>query len=108
MERYDIEVNRGETFSKTMRLKKNGVPLDLTGWSGKAHVRPEPESETLICAMEVEIIAAEGKVRMVIPAEVTAEIPAGLYAWDIRTADSGGTVRYYVGGVFKVLPSVTK
>ncbi|MBQ6343405.1 MAG: hypothetical protein IJI41_09800 [Anaerolineaceae bacterium] len=108
MERYDFEVMRGATFSRALCLKKNGVPLDLTGWTGKAQVRTEPESPTLTCEMTLEVEPVEGKVRMVIPAEVTGKIPMGFYAWDIRLTDSGGTVRYYLGGVFKVLPTVTR
>ena len=108
MERYDLSVHRGETFRRVLRLKKNGEAIDLTGWTGKAQVRPEPDAEELLCEMAVEIVPGEGKVVMVIPSEVTAVAPAGVYAWDIRLMDRLDVARYYVGGVFRVLPSVTK
>ena len=108
MERYDLAAHRGATFSRTIRLEKGGTVLDLTGWTAKAQVRPEPDAPTLICEMDVTVIPAEGKVKIRIPAEVTAEIPQGVYAWDIRMTDAEGESRYYLGGAFKALPSVTK
>ena len=108
MERYDFVVMRGATMSRALCLKKDGAPLDLTGWTGKAQVRPAPESPELVCEMELEFVPEEGKVRMVIQADVTAEIDPGVYAWDIRLTDVDGSVRYYLGGVFRLLPTVTR
>ena len=108
MEKYDFYAQRGATFRKVVRLKQNGEPKDLTDWTGKCQVRPEPESEVLTCEMELVIVPEEGRVVLTIEPEVTAAIAPGNYAWDLRLTDAEGVARYYLGGGFKVLPSVTK
>ena len=108
MEVYDFSVQRGATFRKDVRLKKGGEVMDLTGWSGKCQVRPEPESEVLTCEMGLVIVPEEGLVELRIEAEVTAAIDMGVYAWDLRLTDAEGVARYYLGGKFKVIGSVTK
>ena len=108
MERYDFCVHRGATFVKSLLIKKDGAPLDLSGWSAKSQVRPEPDSPDLICEMEITIVPEEGRIRLRIGQDVTARIPAGTYAWDIRVTDDEDAARYYLGGAFLVLPSVTQ
>ena len=108
MERYDLVVRRGETFRRVLRLKKGGEAIDLTGWTGKAQIRPEPDSAELVCEMELTIVPEEGKVVMIIPLSVTAGISSGVYSWDIRLTDGEGIARYYTGGAVKVMPTVTK
>lgn len=108
MERYDLVVRRGETFRRVLRLKKGGEAMDLTGWTGKAQIRPEPDSAELVCEMELTIVPEEGKVVMIIPLSVTEGISSGVYSWDIRLTDDEGIARYYTGGAVKVMPTVTK
>ena len=109
MERYDLHVGRGEFFRQSLVFKDgDGNVIDLTGYTGYCQVRPEPESDELIVAMDVSITPSEGKVVLTIPDEVTVTIPAGNYAYDFAMEDGAGRMLYYLGGRFDVLPTVTK
>ncbi len=109
MERYDLSVHRGETFVQPLIFRgSEGLVLDLTGYEAYSQVRPEPESEELICSMVCTIEALTGTVTMTIGANVTKTIPAGCYAYDLMMKDPDDVIRTYIGGRFAVLPSVTE
>ena len=108
MQKYDLVCQKGATFRKVLRLKQGGVPIDLTGWSARSQVREEPDGGTLVCEMTVTITAEEGKMVLMVADDVTAGLTAGIYAWDLKATDADGIVRYYVGGKFGVVPSVTE
>ncbi len=53
MEKYDLSVHRGETFEQQLIFKdQSGEARDLTGYEAYSQVRPEPESDELICSMD--------------------------------------------------------
>ncbi len=109
MERYDLSVNRGETFVQPLIFKDaNDTVLDLTGYEAYSQVRPEPESDELICSMVCTIDGANGTVTMTISADVTKTIPVGCYAYDLMMKDTDDVIRMYIGGRFSVRPSVTE
>lgn len=108
MNKYDFICQKGATFRKTVRLKENGQYIDLTGWTAKSQVREEPDGGALLCEIGITVDAVNAKIVMEIQPEVTAGFPAGVYAWDIRVTDNEGTAAYYLGGAFRVIPSVTE
>ena len=107
MEIYDLGVSRGGTFSVSLRFKQAGSVMDLTGYSVKSQVRVCPDGGALAAEMSAAVTPAEGLVVLSIADEVTAGMESGLYAWDMRMTDPDGNTRYYIGGKFAVLPSVT-
>ena len=107
-EKYDIVIHRGETFRKVMRIKENGVPVDLENWSGSCQVRSHPDSGDLILSVDVFFNLTDNKVILMATDDETAAIPSGVYAWDLRLEDPDEIVRYMIGGAFKVLPVVTE
>ena len=109
MEFYDLSVKQGETFNQVLIFKDpDGTVMDLTGFTGYCQVRPDPDSDDLTATMTVAITAADGKVVLSLSAATTAAIPTGSYAYDFAMKSSGNDVRYYIGGKFCVLPSVTE
>ena len=108
MQKYDLICQKGATFRKALRLKQNGAYIDLTGWTAKSQVRTEPDGGQLLCEMDVTITAEEGKITLMIADTVTAAFAAGVYVWDLKATDADGITRYYVGGKFGVVPSVTE
>ena len=108
MEQYDILIHRGETFWKEIRIKENGVPIDLENWSGSCQVRSHPDGGNLILSVMVIFDLTENTVNLYASDEMTAAIPSGVYAWDLKLIDPDEIVRYLIGGAFKVLPVVTE
>ena len=107
MEIYELSMHRGATFHKVLKFKKNGEPVDLTGYTAKSQIRVCPDGGELIAEMQTAISAQSGRVDLVIPASVSAGIASGVYAWDVRLTSPLTIVEYYIGGKFRVLPSVT-
>lgn len=108
MELHDLEVHRCATFHKVMKIKKNGEPLDLTGYTAKCQVRTRPDGGALLADVETNIIPLEGRIELLIPPSITSRFTAGVYAWDIRITSPESIAEYYLGGKFSVLPSVTE
>ena len=108
MELYDLCVHRGETLKRVLRFTKNKEVMDLTDWTAKSQVRTEPDGGDLICEIGVTIDAENGKMTLLVSDAVTTEFKSGVYAWDFRAADADGIARYYLGGKFRVLRSVTE
>ena len=107
-EKYDIVIHRGETFRKVMRIKENGIPVDLENWSGCCQVRSHPDGGNLILEINVIFNLLENRIVLMALDEETAAIPSGVYSWDLKLTDPNEIVRYMIGGAFKVLPVVTE
>ena len=72
-------------------------------------MRKTPRDRNLLLSADVRIIPEEGYVSLWIPASATAGLEPGVYAYDFCLETEGsGEVRYYIGGRFNLLPSVTK
>ena len=108
MEIYDFSMHRGATFHKTLLFKRDGEALDLTGYEAKCQVRECPDGGALLCEMECVVSPSAGRVDLLIPASVSSGFVSGAYAWDIRVTSPLSMTEYYLGGFFKVLPSVTE
>lgn len=108
MEIYDFTMHRGATFHRALLFRKDGEVLDLTGYTAKCQVRDYPDGGALLCEMECTITGSAGRIDLLIPASASAGFTSGLYAWDIRVTSPASVAEYYLGGAFKVLPSVTE
>ena len=108
MQQYDFSVHRGATFYKTLIFKRNGEPVDLTGYQAQSQVRECPDGGALLCNIECSIVPLAGRVELLIPATESARFTSGVYAWDIRLKSPTSITEYYLGGAFRVLPSVTE
>ena len=108
MEIYDFSMHRGATFHRALLFRKGGEVLYLTGYEAKCQVRECPDGGALLCEMECTITPAAGRIDLLIPASVSSGFTSGLYAWDIRVTSPASVAEYYLGGAFKVLPSVTE
>ena len=102
-------LHQRETLRQILLFKDSqGQIMDLTGCTGYSQVREEPDDGALICTMGVTVSGEAGRVELTIPEETSAQIEPGAYAWDFAMMNAEGDVTYYVGGKFKLLPSVTE
>ena len=109
MVQHDYSVKKGETFDRTLFFTSfDGTIIDLTGRTAKCQIRENADALEVISEVECTIDPEAGSIKLLIPAEETALIPTGCYVYDLKTTDVSGITRYYIGGYFDVLPSVTK
>lgn len=104
----DFTVKRGETFKVDIYFKDNNKNIvDLTGYEAKSQIRPSVENNELIAEIQCTVIEDEGIVHLELPKEITYEIPAGSYFYDLYLTKDGINT-YYLQGRFIFTKYVTE
>ena len=131
-EKKKVFCPQGKTFGEVIRFKSNtGNIIDLTGYTATMEIRtqaPDPrpidptndeleayetalEEQLLITLTDSDMITIDGelgKVTIMIPDEVTATFPVGLYVWELELASPSGVKPYFMApSPFQVLGEVT-
>lgn len=95
------DVKKGDTFQPTLtyRNKISKEPVDLTG----ATVSGEIKKGNITVPFEVVMLAAsEGKFRIVLSSDVTADLAVGKYAMAVRITFTDDSVKTLFEGQFVV------
>lgn len=87
--RLDVLVERGATFKLPLVLSAGGVPINLTGYKARAHMREEYDAPTFFASFSTEdgsiqVDPLNGRVTLVAPSTVTAAITASKGVWDLE------------------------
>lgn len=105
---------QGTYFSKNFTLKgSDGDPLDMTGWTFRAHVRDRTDDELLLeLSTEntgmVLLDGPNGRLTMVMTPEQTLSLPVGTMVFDVLRTDPATGAQWLFGGRFKVKQPVTR
>src|SRR5690606_6051660 len=108
--RYDIIVEQGATWSRTMTVADDGAPRDLNGYTIRMQARPRHSSEQVIVALTtgdgITISDAAGGVFvMQLTAAQTEALPrVNGYRYDLELEDGAGVVTRLLEGSFTVSP----
>lgn len=109
--RYNIVAKQGATFSKTLTIENDGIPWDLTGYSGRMQVRRSFSSSTklldLVSPTHITLSNA-GVISIIVSASVMTSVPSGRFLYDLEVESSGGEVYRLLEGRFAVRPEITK
>lgn len=108
----------GATFSYQLIWQKeqpadSGIflPVDLTGYTAKMQIRKSPGAPVIL-----EISSTNGRltfdrpnglINLVVPASVTAALPAGIYKYDLDLTDQNGFVTRFIYGNFEIIGTIT-
>lgn len=103
--RYDINVYQGDTFRFVLRLGYQGQPTDLTGWTGRCHVK---DTQGTIQSEATVDITNESTGEITVDFGDTGQIGAGEHKYDLELTDAGGNRRTYIGGKFIVTEDITE
>lgn len=99
----NFDVKKGYTFKRTgtYRNKKEGTPINLTGYELTGEIR----KGTLVVPLEITITSlVGGEFRIRLGEEVTSTLAATDYAFIVRIQDPDGDTRPFIEGNMKVLP----
>lgn len=105
----DIEITRGDTYAHLVEfVNQNQAPLDLTGYTARAHIRREAAATTAEAAFTVVIIPLTGEVLLTLtPAQTTAlPVLKCSLVWDLELT-IGTTVTTPLRGAVTVVQDVT-
>lgn len=113
-----LTIYQGATFDDIVVWKmgdspETAIPVDLTGCTARAHIRPDLDSSTVLMRLTTEngriaLGGATGSIRIRIEADDTAAIDwgGGIYDLEIRFPD--GTVMRKMKGMVVVSREVTR
>lgn len=110
---YHIKAEAGATFLRTIYWKADdGTPVDLTGYSGRMHVRVTRTATEILAELtteggEISISGGDGAVTLQVSATETDTWPAGSYVYDLEL-EKDGIVTRLVEGNFLVHGAVTR
>jgi hypothetical protein len=103
---------RGTNWNRNVRIYVKSGDIrtlkDLTGWTAKAEIRPEENSDTLSAEMHVGVTGVDGLISLALLPEQTAGMLDDVYYWDLKTVDDTGETRYLLYGKFYLKGKVTK
>jgi hypothetical protein len=117
----DISLYRGDDFSLLVRLRSSiwdnyqqkfvpGPYVNLTGWTGKAQVRPSEDSPTVITEFQVIVLDQTqlvGGVQLMLADEQSSLITVG-GTWDMQLTDTTDWVATYLKGNIILIKDVSK
>jgi len=110
----DIEVEAGATFDTTLTWKdKDGVPVDLTGYSAEMHIRDSVDSDIILDTLttantRLELGDALGTIRIIIPDSVSTAYTFSGAVYDLEITSAVLTKRRLFEGSISVIPEVTR
>jgi len=104
----DIEITTGDTEQITVNLTNGGSPVNITGRSYAAQIRPSALSSTIIATFTCTITnAALGIVICSLSATETAALTPVFAVWDLQETN-GSAVTTLVSGKAIVSSDVTR
>ena len=111
---YNITCYEGVTLKRSINWADSAKrSYDLTDFTAHMQVRPSDTSEEVLANLTTEngyIVLGSTKpnIGIHIPSELTANIPTGMYVYDLLVTAPNGEVDRLISGSFHVKPKVTK
>lgn len=114
--KLNLTIYQGATFRKRMvwKVKKTGVPVDLTGCTARMQVREEIESPIVLLSLTTEnggiaLGGVDGTVDLYLDDGDTEAIKSWQSGkWDLEVVHPGGDVTRLVQGSISVSREVTR
>lgn len=105
----NLIIDQGANFVTSLTVTDNdGLPLDLTNYTGAAQMRKHYTSTTST-AFVVTLGGVNGTVSLSLTANASANLAAGRYVYDVElTNTSSGIVSRIIEGIVTVTPNVTR
>lgn len=114
----DLTVYKGSTYSKLIQWKTGepATPVDLTGCTARMQIRKRVNDTEILETLTTEngkltiYNAAEGRIRIDIPAATSTAYPftSGVYDLEIVYPAPSTTVYRILQGCFAAIPEVTR
>ena len=110
----NITIEQGATFNPVFTWKDElGNPIDLSGFSGRMHIRGEIEDATTLLEITTAnaymvLGGALGTITLNVPASITAALDFDTAVYDLELESSGGDVTRLLKGSVGLSPEVTR
>ncbi len=107
---YNLVIDQGSDFALDLVIKEGGSALNLSNYSGRAQLRTSVTASSASASFTVTVTnAANGALKMQLPAATSSGISAGQYVYDLEiyTANNSIVKRIMQGDV-TITPEVTR
>ena len=108
---HDLVIDQGSTFVIDLTIKEEGVLKNLTGFSARAQMRSTKSASAVAASFTCTVVspAANGVVKMELPATTSPAMTAGAYFYDleIHTANDA-IVKRLIEGTVTINQEVTR
>lgn len=96
----NLTIEKGADFITTLKLKTDGAPIDLTGYTFSAKLKKHFGASTSYSFTVTPLTPfSNGVVRVGMAKTTTSQIPTGRYVWDLLISLSGTTTKASKGNV---------
>jgi hypothetical protein len=110
----DIVIEQGATFTLPLvwKVKATGLPIDITGYTARMHVRETHESSDTLIELSspsdgITLGGANGTIDVLIDASETAALTPGTGVYDLELVN-GSVVHRIIEGAVVITPEVTR
>ena len=105
----NLYIDAGSTFSAVITVRgSDGNPLNLTGFTVASQIRKSYGSLNAYSFNASLFDAATGKVRIVLPANISETIKPGRYLYDIEVTSPINEKLRVIEGIVIITPEITK
>jgi len=108
---YDFVFDQGTTISRRLVWKRNGIPVDLTGWNARMEIK-DKVGGTMLFRLDPDngrlaLGGEDGSIDIHITADESSAWPWKLGVYDIEVIDDNGNVGRLLQGKVKISQEVT-
>lgn len=104
----NLYIDQGSDYSSVITLtNQDGTVMNLTGFTVQAQFRKSYQSSSYTSFTMSVFNAAQGKIRLELPATVSSSIAAGRYLYDIEIT-GGGQKKRVLEGIVVISPEITR
>ena len=106
----ELFVEQGAYYSTSITLdESNGDAFDLTGYDVKSQMRKSYYSSNATAEFSATISnPVDGIITLTMGSDVTANVPAGRYVYDVIIKSPSNAVTRVLEGIVNIIPQVTK
>ena len=95
----NLTIDKGTTFSTSIKLKKDGAVLNLTGYTLSAKMRKHYNASSYYTFTATSPSPTQGIVSVGMASSITSTIPVGRYVYDLLITYSDTTTKAVEGTV---------
>lgn len=96
----NILIEKATDFSTNFKLKQDGAPINLTGYTFSSKMRRHPSSSTSYNFTVTPVAPySNGVIKVGMASTITSTLPTGRYVYDVLITISGTTTKVIEGNV---------
>jgi len=106
----NLLIEQGTDYTTTLTVNDaDGVPVNLTGYTGAAQIRKHYSSNTATTiAVSFSSDRTSGLVTLTVARSVTQAMAHGRYVYDVELTNASASVSRLVEGIVTITPEVTR